>query len=194
MWIKECNRNCSKIVRTILENSLSWIHAYYALSCIEDGLCRTTVAYDQPYGPTGVGVFYSIPELGIGVVYYIAVLPMFRRKSLGKAIVASIEELLEDENIDTILATTRRDNTASKRVFEELGYSAIDLEELDETVEELVTMVTCGYEDDILYVKHSGGLDKLFGALLKKDSAYVVENVWRRICYRPWARLRYRTS
>lgn len=168
---------------------MTWFHSYYAVSCIDVGICRTVIAYDKKV--VGVGVFYAIPRLSTGVIYYVAVLPEHRGRGTGKAIIASIEEILSYEDIGIFIATTRKDNTASRKMLKELGYVEIELESLSDTLEELITMMTCGYEDDILYIK-SGGIDitKFFSEIVKPSLANTIESIWRKICYRPWVKLR----
>lgn len=189
MKVTECSRNCSSIVRDVLEKTMTWFHSYYAVSCIDVGICRTVVAYDSSV--VGVGVFYIVPRLGVGVVYYVSVLPEYRGMGIGKAIVASIEEILSYEDTEVFIATTRRDNIASREMLKNLGYLEIELEELSNTVEELVTMMTCGYEDDLLYVKTCGiDVEEFFDKITRPSSVSTIESVWRKICYRPWVRLR----
>ncbi|MEM1646668.1 MAG: GNAT family N-acetyltransferase [Ignisphaera sp.] len=191
MEITECNRNCSKQVGDVLEKTMSWFHSYYALSCIDLGLCRAVIAYDN--GVSGVGVFYAIPRLSIGVIYYVAVLPRSRGRGIGKAIVASIEELLSYDNVEVFVATTRSNNLASRSMLRDLGYIEVVLGELDNEIEELITMMTCGYEDDVLYIKLSSvNLREFFSALLRPNSINIIEDTWRKICYNPWIKLRTR--
>ena len=189
MEIVECGRNCSDIIRDVLENTMSWFHSYYALACVDSGICSAAVA--RKGGIAGVGVFYRIPRTDVGVVYYVAVLPGYRGRGVGKAIIASIEEILESSGVGVFMATTRRDNAASRRMLSDLGYLEIELESLDRSLEEVVTMATCGYEDDLLYIK-PGGRDvrSVLRSLATPPVAGVIEDIWRKICYSPWRRLR----
>lgn len=189
MKVFECRRNCSDIVRNVLEIAMSWFHSYYATSCIDMDVCRVAVAYDS--GVAGIGVFYTIPKLSIGVVYYIAVLPEYRGRGIGKALLASIEEILSYDDIEVFIATTRRENTASRRMLIDLGYIEVDLENIDRALEETITMMTCGYEDDLLYVKLSRiDLNRFFDIVSRASSIKIIEDIWRKICYNPWRRLR----
>lgn len=170
---------------------MSWFHSYYALSCIDSGLCRAVIAYDD--GVSGVGVFYIVPRLNIGVIYYVAVLPKSRGRGIGKAIVATIEELLSYEGIDVFVATTRGSNLASRNMLRDLGYIEVMLSNLASDVEDLITMMTCGYEDDVLYVKLSSmNLSEFFSIITRPSSINVIEDTWRKVCYGPWAKLRRR--
>lgn len=189
MKIAECNRNCSSIARDVLKETMTWFHTYYAVSCIEAGICRTVVVYED--GVAGVGLFYLVPRLNTGVIYYVSVLPRHRGRGIGKAIVVSIEEILGYEGVEVFIATTRRDNVASRRMLRDLGYTEIELKDLGSDLEELVTMMTCGYEDDLLYIK-PGGIDvaSFFNKALEPSLFSVVEGLWRSICYRPWRKLR----
>ncbi|MEM2512452.1 MAG: GNAT family N-acetyltransferase, partial [Ignisphaera sp.] len=180
---------CSKHIRKILEDTMSWFHSYYALSCIDSGLCRAVIAYED--GVSGVGVFYTIPRLSIGVIYYVAVLSKFRGRGTGKAIVVTIEELLSYEGVDVFMATTRSSNLASRNMLRDLGYIEVMLSNLANEVEDLITMMTCGYEDDVLYVKlNSMNLNEFFRIIAHPGSINVIEDTWRKVCYGPWAKLR----
>lgn len=193
MKIVECNRNCSKIVSEILEKTMSWFHSYYAASCIEINVCRAVVAYDRDL--VGVGVFYKIPKIEVGVIYYVGVLPGFRGRGIGKAIVSSIEEILSDEGVELFIATTRRDNVASRSMLKDLGYIEVFINELSEEIEEVITMMTCGYDDDILYIKlelKNLDVNDFLKIIMKQDSVNIIERLWRTVCYSPWVRLRRR--
>ncbi|MEM1682715.1 MAG: GNAT family N-acetyltransferase [Ignisphaera sp.] len=191
MHVYECDRECIDIVEKIFNSSFSWFHSYYAKSCIEVGVCRSVVAYEDE--DVAIGVFYSIDKLSVGVIYYVAVLPTHRRRGVGKIIVASIEEILSSEGISTFLATTRSSNIASRRMLNGLGYVALELDRIDEDIREAITMLTCGYEDDILYIKtFDKPIDEFFKKLIQNLDA--IELVWRTICYNPWRKLRKKTS
>jgi len=193
MKIVECNRNYSNIIRDALEKAMSWIHSYYALACIDTNICRALIAYEEE--PVGVGVFYRVPSTWIGVIYYVAVLPRYRGRGIGRAIVASIEQLLSFEGAEVFIATTRVDNVASRDMLSSLGYIEVFIDDLSDDLREIVRMMTCGYEDDLLYVKlEKISLEEFFSIISRKNTVEVIENLWRSICYSPWARLRRRKT
>lgn len=190
MRIIECDKNCYNIAKNILRETISWFHTYYALSCIEYNICKVIVAYNED-SVLGIGIFYTISRPGIGIIYYIVVPVEHRNRGIGKAIVASIEEILEYEYIDIFMATTKRNNIASRKIFMSLGYNEIELSSIDKEVGEILTMITCGYEDDFLYIK-SRNLDteNLFNIFLYNNLIKLIENIWRKICYNPWKKLK----
>lgn len=193
MKIVECSRNCSNIVVDILEKTMSWFHSYYAAACIDMGICRALIAYERD--PVGVGVFYRVPGTEIGVIYYVAVLPRYRGRGIGRTIVASIEQLLSFEGTEVFIATTRVDNVASRDMLSNLGYIEVFIDNLSDDLREIVTMMTCGYEDDLLYVKlEKISLEEFFDIISRESTVKVIENLWRNICYSPWARLRRRKT
>lgn len=198
MWrrliIEECDRECIDIAVSILERSLSWFHAYYASVCIEQGVCRVLVCRDGD-NVVGVGVFYTIDTkpVSVGVIYYIAVDRSFRGRGIGKAIVASIEELMEMESVGFYIASTRLDNTASRRMLEELNYSWILLDDMEGTVREIAEELTCAYEDDVLYIKSPKySADQFKDILLNRANRQRIRRLWNTLCYGPWIRLRRR--
>lgn len=190
MKVIEHDRNySSKLVKDFIEKSMSWFHSYYATSCIESGVCRALIAYDS--GVVGVGVFYVVHEIYVGVIYYIAVSPRHRGRGVGKIVLASIEEILDSENTKIFIATTKRENIASRKMLIDLGYEEIGMEKISKDLEEVITMMTCSYEDDLLYVKQNGiDVQKFLTILTKANATRAIEDIWRKICYAPWVRLR----
>lgn len=192
MYIHECNRNCIELVESIIKTYLSYFHSYYASSCIESRVCRSIVAYEDRK-LAGVGVFYSINALSTGVIYYVTVLPDYRNRHIGKAIVVSIEEILSNERISVFLATTRKNNIMARKMLNGLGYVEIDLDNLKNR--NVITMLTCGYEDDLLYLKtYDLNVDSYLEKINQEKNLNIVENVWRNICYIPWTKIRRKTK
>jgi hypothetical protein len=123
------------------------------------------------------------------------VLPRYRGRGIGRAIVASIEQLLSFEGTEVFIATTRVDNVASRDMLSSLGYIEVFIDNLSDDLREIVTMMTCGYEDDLLYVKlEKISLEEFFSIISRGNTVEVIENLWRNICYSPWARLRRRKA
>lgn len=189
MEIVECGRDCVDVVGRVIKECMSSFHAYYAVACLDAGVCRALVAYEEHV--VGVSVFYSVPQLGVGVIYYVVVPSEFRGRGIGMALVASIEEILEEWGSNVFVATTRRSNLASRRMLSNLDYVEVDLEGIYEELKERITMLTCSYDDDLLYLKpREVGLDYLLNKLLERDAVKVIEKLWRMICYEPWRRLK----
>lgn len=189
MEIIECSRGCVDVISRVIEGFMSRFHAYYAVACLDVGVCRALIAYDGDV--VGVSVFYSVSQLGVGVIYYVVVPLEFRGRGIGMALVASIEEILEGEGIKVFVATTREGNLASRKMLSNLGYVEVDLESIYEELKERITMLTCGYDDDLLYLKPMEvGLSYLLNKLIERNSVKVIEKLWRKICYEPWRRLK----
>lgn len=162
-------------------------HQHFALACMDEGVCSALLA-SLDGEPVGVGIVYGIgeEEIDVGVIYYVVVREGFRGLGLGKILVASAEEVLSSRGARALIATTRRDNSASRRLFASLGYSEYLIEALDWRARELVERAACAYEDDYLCVKGASSISALVESLERNLSS--VENVWRRICYYPWLR------
>lgn len=194
MIIEECSIECIDDVKQIVRDSLSQFHAYYASICIELGKC-SAVRCRNDNDVVGVGVFYviDVKPISIGVVYYVAVERRFRGYGIGKAIVASIEELMNMRGVGFYVATTRLNNIASRKMLEELNYTGILLEKIDINVRKIIEELTCAYEDEIIYIKSSNNSVKQFlDTVLDKTNHRKIKEVWSAICYRPWIKLRQR--
>lgn len=191
MYVYECGRECIDTVKKVLESTLSWFHSYYATSCIDVGICRSVVVHNGE--DIAVGVFYSVDPISAGVIYYVGVLPRYRGRGVGKIVVASIEEILSLRRASVFLATTRSNNIASRKMLKDLGYLEIDLDVIDEGAREAVVMLSCGYEDDLLYVKVSEvTVEEFFSKLTEEQNLGTIETIWRNVCYTPWRRIRER--
>ena len=194
MIVEECSIDCVDTIKKIIGEALSWFHAYYASICIETGKCRAVICRNRD-AALGVGVFYTVDTkpTSIGVIYYVAVEQSFRGFGIGKAIVASIEELMEASGTGFYIATTRYDNIAARRMLEELGYTGIMFEDIDDNLREVIEELTCAYEDDLLYIKSTRPQSKPFmRMLLDKTNHRIIRELWTILCYRPWIMLRRR--
>jgi len=186
--VAECGDGCTNEVLDIIARSLSWWSRYYAEACVELGFCRALAAVLSGRIVGGV-VYYTIPlrssKPSVGVIYYIAVEEEYRGRGIGSALVLSAEE---SANASIYMATTRRSNTASLRLFESLGYRAAELDEIGGEVGSLLDKALCSYEDDVLLYKGVEGVEELTSAL--KMFRNDVETFHREACYNPWRRLR----
>lgn len=99
-------------------------------------------------------------------------------------LVASVEELYGDNNV--YLASTTLNNASAIRMFNSMGYEAIQIEQLYETYGDKadnVIKLTCGYDDDVILLKNAD-TERLVRFLdsIKRD----VNRVWETNCYKPW--------
>jgi len=180
-------------IRSIVECSMGSWQAYYATTCVEQGYCRAILAFENGE-PAGVALFYKLdlqPRASVGVIYYVVVEERFRRRGIGRVLVASVEHLLEEERVDAIIATTRFDNAGSRKLFGDLGYVELPLEVVEDRCGEVITRLTCSYEDDLLLFKGlTVDLEELVEILSIPQNSRQVERLWYSLCYRPWLRLR----
>lgn len=152
----------------------------YARAVVEDGLGDVAVAFIGD-APAGAEVFYSVKLAAkLCVHYYVGVLEQYRKRGLGKALVSAVEGFCRAE---AYAATTTEDNNAARALFSSLGYKEYKWEELDRRTRDLLLKATCGYDDDIVFVK---GLPPRELARAPGDA----ERFGRKECYLVWLRLR----
>ncbi len=176
-----------KTAMQLIEEVLGWWHRYYAEAAIRSGIASFVVALVEN-SVAGVSVFYRFGR--IGVIYYVVVNETFRKKGIGKALVCSVEELLEPY-CRFFVATTSYDNVDSLNLFRSLGYAVLDIETAYELmgfeVVETLVRATCAFEDDVFMLKPLSLTE-----LSKEVRSHRLEalHVWRKICYEPWLRMR----
>ncbi|ABL87666.1 GCN5-related N-acetyltransferase [Pyrobaculum islandicum DSM 4184] len=127
--------------------------------------------------PVGAEVFYAVRLAEMTCVhYYIVVAPKHRRRGIATSLVRYVEGLC---GASTYLATSAIDNVAVARLFEKLGYARHAWRELPPSVREVLLKATCGYDDDVLYIK---------GGKPEEIAAYTgdVEVLWRETCLKPY--------
>lgn len=188
-----------KVVDGIIGSSMEGYNIWYVNSCIELGICNVLIAsLDDKV--VGVGVYYIVntsPER-VGVIYYVVVDRRYRGLGIGKSLIASIEEMLESDKVSIYLATTRESNKVVRKLLTSFGYFEIPLDVgvLGEVLE-VIERITCGYDDDLLFIKTSQDTVKTLNSLITKlgfltrqDNIEVINRLWRKICYEVWLRSR----
>ncbi len=107
---------------------------------------------------------------------------------MGKILVASLEELLENMGAEIFVASTSEHNIVSRNLFKNMGYSELTWESVEELLgsEEAraLEMASCSYEDDVVMVKPYAKLSEI------KLNIGNYESLWYDICYRPWIEYR----
>jgi len=188
-----------KVVDGIIGSSMEGYNIWYVNSCIELGICNVLIAsLDDKV--VGVGVYYVVntsPER-VGVIYYVVVDRRYRGLGIGKSLIASIEEVLEGDKVSIYLATTREGNKVVRKLLTSFGYFEIPLDVgvLGEVLE-VIEKITCGYDDDLLFIKTSQDTVKTLNSLItelgfltRQDNIEVINRLWRKICYEVWLRSR----
>jgi len=188
-----------KVVDGIIGSSMEGYNIWYVNSCIELGICNVLIAsLDDKV--VGVGVYYVVntsPER-VGVIYYVVVDRRYRGLGIGKSLIASIEEVLEGDKVSIYLATTREGNKVVRKLLTSFGYFEIPLDVgvLGEVLE-VIERITCGYDDDLLFIKTSQDTVKTLNSLItelgfltRQDNIEVINRLWRKICYEVWLRSR----
>ncbi len=178
----------------VIRASMGRWHHHFARSIKDQGGVVLDLIF---HGKTvGQSVVYTV-DLGhsvLGVIYYIAILPGYRGKGLGKVLLASAEEVLSDMKSEHLLATISGDNEASLKLFGEMGYQLYSWVQISnrcgKEVAEVIRMVTCGYEDDVVALKSIFG-DPVFPRICSVNGS-VAKRWWRSACLKPWLDLRGR--
>lgn len=125
----------------------------------------------------GAEVFYAVRLAEAACVhYYVVVAPKFRRRGVATSLVRYVEGRC---GTPINLATSTAENAAAAKLFRKLGYSAYFWGELPTAIREVLLKATCGYDDDVLYVKGGRPADV---ALPTAE----VEALWRETCLKPY--------
>lgn len=124
----------------------------------------------------GAEIFYTVnTTLLICVHYYVAVVPQYRRRGIATALIKSVEEIC---NAEAYMAITTSDNEAAISLFTKLGYRQYFWSEIPRRARDVLLKATCGYDDDILFIK---GVNPL-----RVASTDEVKTLWRETCLKPY--------
>ncbi|MGC8608021.1 MAG: GNAT family N-acetyltransferase [Vulcanisaeta sp.] len=144
----------------------------------------------------GAAVYYSINVglIRLCVIYYIAVIEECRGLGIGKVLMSTIEEICADS--DVYIATTWFGNEPADRLYRSLDYVGYTWDELrrligKKAVDRLLK-VTCGYDDDIAYVKsiiNEGDVLSILRRVVEGGDDET-NRLWRETCLGVWLRLR----
>ncbi len=189
--IRECLSECVDVIVDVIGGVMERYHIPYISSCINQRVCRGLIAYLNN-DVAGVGVYYSVNSSpkNVGVIYYVAVKVNYRGLGVGKSLIASMEELLQLSNTHIYLATTRYDNKVVRGILSKLGYSEMELKSLGQ-LSEVVRKLTCGYDDDLLYIKFQNAIPEIIKSselefLTIPSNLNLINKLWRSICYDVW--------
>ncbi|WP_252901810.1 GNAT family N-acetyltransferase [Vulcanisaeta sp. JCM 14467] len=113
----------------------------------------------------GAVVYYgvNVGSIKLCVIYYIAVVEECRGLGIGKVLMSTVEEVCADS--DVYVATTWFGNEPADRLYRSLGYVGYTWDELRRLIGrravDRLLKATCGYDDDIAYVKPTTNDDVL---------------------------------
>jgi GNAT superfamily N-acetyltransferase len=147
---------------SLIERYMGFYHKFFA-SSLDPSYSYVLDLYIDNFLAGQAIIYYIRGGLrGVGVVYYVVVDERFRRRGLGKILVSSAEQIFEDLNLDFSIATASIDNVVSHRMFKSLSYDEEDLERISRIcshqIQEMILKLSCGYEDDLYFIKILGGL------------------------------------
>ncbi|MFP3297320.1 MAG: GNAT family N-acetyltransferase [Vulcanisaeta sp.] len=167
----------------------------YAKAVVDYGIGSVALAVVNGSN-VGAAVYYSINagSVKLCIIYYIAVIESCRRFGIGKALISTIEEVCADS--DVYIATTWFGNNPADRLYRSLGYVGYSWDELRgllgrRAVDRLLK-ATCGYDDDIAYVKPVVPGEDVIDMLRRvvNGDGDDIDRLWRETCLYVWLRLR----
>lgn len=168
----------------------------YAKAVVDYGVGSVALAMIDN-SSVGVAVYYPITvgSIKLCVIYYIAVTEGCRGLGIGKVLMSTIEETCAVD-ADAYIATTWLGNEPADRLYRSLGYTGYTWGELRRVLGrravDRLLKATCGYDDDVAYVKPIiSDEDPL--KLLKRvvdGGDDEVKKLWRETCLYTWLRLR----
>ena len=167
----------------------------YARAVVDYGVGSVALAMIDK-ASVGAAVYYNI---GVGsvrlcVIYYIAVVEGCRGLGIGKVLMSTIEEVCADSN--AYIATTWFGNEPADRLYRSLGYVGYTWDELRRLIGrravDRLLKATCGYDDDIAYVKPVVDGEDVISILkhVVESGGDDVDRLWRETCLNVWLRIR----
>jgi ribosomal protein S18 acetylase RimI-like enzyme len=125
--VRPAEESDRKAVENILDSSFTRIYAYYAKKSFA-GLENTLVAAS---GAEPVGVInwrvYTAPGISIGYLFWLAVLPGYRKRGIGMDLIRQAFRLIHEKNgpIDIYTAAEKK-NKISRNLVEKEGFVLVD--------------------------------------------------------------------
>ena len=166
----------------------------YAKAVVDYGIGSVALA-TVDRSSVGTVIYYgvNVGSIKLCVIYYIAVVEECRGLGIGKVLMSTVEEMCTDS--DAYIATTWFDNEPADRLYRSLGYVGYTWDELRRLIGrravDRLLKATCGYDDDIAYVKPTTNNDVL--AILRRvveGGGSDVDRLWRETCLGVWLRIR----
>ena len=167
----------------------------YARAVVDYGVGSVALAIVNG-SSVGAAVYYSINvgSIKLCIIYYIAVIEECRGLGIGKVLMSTIEEICSDSSV--YIATTWFGNEPADKLYKSMGYISYTWDKLRELIGkkavDRLLKVTCGYDDDIAYVKlitNEGDVLSILRRVIE-GSDNEVNRLWRETCLGVWLRLR----
>lgn len=166
----------------------------YAKSVVDYGVGSVALATINGVS-VGAAIYYQVPVGSVRacIIYYIAVAEECRGLGIGSVLMHSIEEACRTPDI--YIVTTWLGNERANGLYRSMGYIGYSWDELrmrlGRRVVNKLLKATCGYDDDIVYVKVArSGEDALSVLRRVVNGQDNIDDLWRRTCVQVWLRLR----
>jgi len=152
--VREIEEKDRKEIEEIVRKCFGKWDQYWALQ----GLNYTKVfVAELKSRPVGFAETYVTAVKGIGkvgVIYYLAVSPDYRRRGIAKSLIFRAEKYFKLRGALLSTASTRHDNLASRRLFKSMGYKELVIWKSSFNLfAEKLTKALYAYEDDIIFYK-----------------------------------------
>ncbi len=177
---------------SIIREVMGGFHTFFASMVEKIGGKVIDLYYSKEL--IGQSVVYSI-DIGpcrLGVIYYMAILPRYRKRSFGRVLLASAEEALSMMDVNYFAATLKEDNKPAVRIFNSMAYKLYAWKDIAKLIGqdkmEMLRMGTCGYEDDFLALKKDLGEVNLLE--ISDFDHEKVKRIWEEICLKPWLEIK----
>lgn len=167
----------------------------YAKAVVDYGIGSVALAVINELS-VGAAIYYPITvgSIKLCVIYYIAVTEECRGLGIGKVLMSTVEEACADS--DMYIATTWFGNEPADNLYKSLGYVGYSWDELRRVIGkravDKLLKATCGYDDDIAYVKpiisNENALELLKHVI--DEGGDDIDRLWRETCLYVWLRLK----
>ncbi len=100
-----------------------WSHEQLAADLADRKRTWCLLAAGPDDTPVGFALFWRV--LDQAELIDLAVLPAFRRRGIGRALLCRLIEQLHQQGVQTLLLDVRQSNTAAQALYRQLGFEAV---------------------------------------------------------------------
>ena len=170
----------------VVKDVMGDYHGVYAEAAVKGAGGVGLVLYlDDAIAGAAVG-YVARGRVDLGVLYYIVVEPIFRRRGLSRVLISSLEYVLEDMGARVFYTTVERGNAASLRAFSSMCYRVFEAGELADVIGYSALLgllhAACSYEDELVLVKDASRVLHVLSRVELDD----FKDLWWEACYKPW--------